>query len=202
MQTIHLLFCQQAHIAFQQKAYESNEREIELINDLLQIAQLDAGKIVLQKTPTDIGELIEDVIDEQIDKFKARKQHVILELPKETKILDIDAVRFRMVVENLIDNASKYTPPKGTITASVKRDGKYCKISIKDTGVGITKANIAKLFEKFTRISNPLTRDVQGSGLGLYWADKIVKLHKGKIKVESVPNKGTVFNILIPTKEK
>ena len=181
-----------------QKAYESNDRQIEIINDLLQVAQLDAGKVELKKSLTDIVELIEDVIDEQIDFFKNRQQKITLSMQKNKIVLNLDPVRFRMVVENLIDNASKYTPLKGEITVSAVKKGKYCKISVEDTGVGISKEDSKKLFEKFTRLSNPLTKDISGSGLGLYWAQKIVRLHKGRITIESQPGIGTTFNILMP----
>lgn len=185
-----------------QKAYESNDRQIEIVNDLLQVAQLDAGKVELKKSLTDIVDLIEDVIDEQVDLFKNRQQKVTLRMQKKEIHLNLDPVRFRMVVENLIDNASKYTQPKGEVTVSVTEKGKYCIISIKDTGVGISKDDMKKLFEKFIRLSNPLTKDISGSGLGLYWAHKIVRLHKGRITIESQLGKGTTFNILMPHEKK
>lgn len=185
-----------------QKAYASNDRQIEIINDLLQVAQLDAGKIVLRKSLTDIPAMIRDIVNEHTDTFKSRNQLVDLDLskPEEAKAR-VDSVRFRMVLENLIDNASKYTPAGGHITVSVKPVDDHLKISIADTGIGIPKKEIPKLFDKFTRVPSPLTQSVTGSGLGLYWADKITRLHKGRIEVKPNANKGTIFSILLNTKD-
>jgi len=180
------------------KAFKSNDRQIEIVNDLLEVAQLDAGKIELNKTSTDVVSLIEDVVDEQVDIFKNRRQKVTLDMPRKSLSVNLDPVRFRMVIENLIDNASKYTLQKGEIVISADQEGKFCKISVKDTGIGIKKEDISKLFEKFTRLSDSHTKNINGSGLGLYWVDKIVKLHKGTISVDSTPGEGTTFNILMP----
>lgn len=185
-------------VDFLSRAYESNERQIELINDLLRVAQVDAGKVILHQDLADINLLIENVTNEQMDKFLSRHQRVVMKLPREHVIATIDAARFRMVLENLIDNASKYTPEKGSVTIAVKPDEQDITISITDTGVGIDKVSITKLFKKFSRIPNYLSDTVGGSGLGLYWAYKIVLLHKGTIDVTSQPGKGTTFTICIP----
>jgi len=181
-----------------QKAYESNDRQIEIVNDLLQVAQLDAGKVILKKFPVPIGDMIEDIISEQVDKFKHKKQRIKLNIPQETIVVSADADRLRMVIENLVDNASKYTPDGGKITVTLSLKGKNCLVDIEDTGVGIKKSDLPKLFEKFTRLSNPLTKNVSGSGLGLYWAKKIVELHGGKIAVDSKLHAGTTFCVSIP----
>jgi PAS domain S-box-containing protein len=183
------------------KAYTSNDRQIEIINDLLQVAQLDAGKVVLHKKIVDISEMVADVIDEQIDAFKLRHQQVIFHNPAEACEAVVDPVRFRMVLENLIDNASKYTPDKGTITANIKKTAKHLIVTIADTGVGIEDTDLSKLFQKFSRLTNPHTKNVTGSGLGLYWAFKMVDLHQGKLAVKSAIDKGTTFTITIPLKE-
>jgi PAS domain S-box-containing protein len=183
------------------KAYASNDRQIEIINDLLQVAQLDADKVVLHKKVVDISEMVADVIDEQIDSFKLRNQRVVFQNPAEACEAAVDPVRFRMVLENLIDNASKYTPDKGTITANIKKTAKNLIVTIADTGVGIEETDLTKLFQKFSRLSNPHTKNVTGSGLGLYWAFKMVELHHGKLAVKSAIGKGTTFSITIPLKE-
>lgn len=184
-----------------QKAYESNERQIEIVNDLLQVAQLDAGKVNLKRQYINLRTLIEDVINEQIEIFKTRQQQITLAMPQHAITANVDPVRFRMVIENLIDNASKYTMAKGKISVSLTSNKEFCKIIVQDTGVGIKKADIKKLFEKFTRLTNPLTKNVSGSGLGLYWASKIVQLHGGHIDIESEVKKGTTFTIVLPTGE-
>lgn len=183
---------------FLQKAYTSNDRQLDIVNDLLQIAQLDAGKIKLNKQIIDINELIADIIDEQIDSFKNRGQQLKLVLAKRSQQAAIDPQRLRMVVENLIDNASKYTPEKGTITVSVRAHKKSVAIIVEDTGVGISEFDLPKLFHKFSRIPNELSSSSSGSGLGLFWAKQIIDMHEGTIEVSSETGKGTKFTITLP----
>lgn len=181
-------------------AYESNERQLEVINDLLKVAQVDAGKVVLTKEETDLATLLEDILQEQRSQFARRKQKVLLDRPEEKVIAVVDRSRVRMVVENLTDNASKYTPEGKSITVSIDttEDGKFVCIKVKDEGVGIAKEDISKLFQKFSRLDNPLSIQVGGTGIGLYWAKKIVDLHGGEIKIQSKLGKGTTFSVMIP----
>lgn len=182
-------------------AYESNERQLQVINDLLKVAQVDAGKLVLSKLDTDIATLIEDVMQEQRAQFTARKQRVVLDRPEEPVFASIDAARIRMVVENLIDNASKYTPDGKRITVTINHiaSKKEVVIKIKDEGVGIASEDLPKLFQKFSRLENPLSIQVGGTGIGLYWAKKIIDLHEGSINIRSTLGKGTTFIVRIPT---
>lgn len=179
--------------SFLQLAYESNERQITIINDLLKVAKVDAGKVILQPEETDIIALVKDVLDEQASKFAQREQAVVFQ-PKASKLLaTVDKSNLRMVLENIIDNASKYTPSDKTIEIKVSKDKGAVKISVKDEGVGIDQKDMDKVFKKFSRIDNPLSVEVGGSGLGLYWAKKIIDLHGGTIKVESEAGKGSEF---------
>jgi len=183
-----------------EKAYHSNERQIDLINDLLRVAQLDAGKLVLNKTPANITELVADTVAEQKDSFDHRQQAVEVKSPSRPIIANIDEQRLRMVLDNLVDNASKYTPPSGKIKISVSKTKGCLRICVEDNGVGIQSKDIPKLFNKFSRINNELSEEVGGSGLGLYWADKVVQMHGGNIDVKPL-KQGTRFTILIPIEE-
>lgn len=184
---------------FIQNAYDSNDRQISMVNDLLQVVQVDSGRVVLTKIPTNIAALTKDVIKEQQNVFEARNQKInIINKTKSVVFVDTDKMRLRMVIENLIDNASKYTPHGGTITAIVEVTKNEAKIHIQDTGVGIKKSEISKLFTKFSRIPNHLSQQVGGSGLGLYWAHKVIELHSGTITVVSKPNVGSTFTIVLP----
>ena len=107
-----------------------------------------------------------------------------------------------MVLENIIDNASKYTPDKKSIFVTLKSNAHAATIAVRDEGVGIPKADISKVFHKFSRLHNSLSLTASGTGLGLYWANKIILLHGGTIKVKSVPNKGTTFTVIIPHKKR
>jgi signal transduction histidine kinase len=106
-----------------------------------------------------------------------------------------------MVIENILDNAGKYSQDGKQVIISIKQSDIYTSISIQDKGVGISKVDMKKLFEKFSRIDNSLSASVKGTGLGLYWAKKILDLHGGNIKVTSKINRGSIFTINTPTRE-
>lgn len=181
------------------RAFESNERQLVIVNSLLKVAQLDAGRVKLQKRQVNIDELLRSIVSENAEKFASRKQQVTVDVPEELLAI-IDNMHFRMAIENLVDNASKYTPEGGEVTIVGKVDDGQLVVIVRDTGVGIAAEDIAKLFTKFSRLPNALSDTAGGSGLGLYWAHKIIQLHGGVIEVESSgTNKGTAFRVGVPT---
>lgn len=184
------------------RAYESNDRQIELVNNLLRVAQVDAGKVTLNRSEADVVALVRSVLDEQSDSFKRRNQKLEVSMPDQSVVMFIDESRFRMVLENLIDNASKYTPEEGVIHIELEDSESDIAIAISDTGVGIDPEELPKLFVKFSRIPNILSDSVGGSGLGLYWAKKIVELHGGSVEVESKPDHGSKFRVVVPKRSK
>lgn len=184
------------------KTNESNERQIGIINSLLKVAQIDAGKVVLRKATVDVRVLLRDVIDEQQDTFTDRGQTVTLKGVGSDLCVEADTQYLRMAFENIIDNASKYTYDGGKVTVTVKQVDGEVVVTIRDNGVGIDPDDMATLFDKFKRIPNDLSQKVAGSGLGLYWVKKVVELHGGRIEAESVLGKGTRFMIYLPTGEK
>jgi PAS domain S-box-containing protein len=188
-------------VATIEKAYDSNERMINIVNSLLKVAQIDAGKVVLRRAAIDINELVQDVITEQSDSIKQRQQRINFIPDPSLPALVADTQYLRMALENLVDNASKYTFENGTITVTTGHKAKMLTIKIKDNGVGIDKANARTLFEKFKRIPNDMSQKVAGSGLGLYWVKKVIELHHGTITVQSELGKGTEFTIYLPREE-
>jgi PAS domain S-box-containing protein len=180
------------------KIYESNERQITTINDLLRVAQIDAGRMSLALSEVDLNKLISDVVNEQMPKFQSRSQEVDLQLTEKPVWVAIDQGRFRMALENLIDNASKYTPDGKSIHIKLGTQKGRVVIEVRDEGVGIPKEEYLRIFEKFSRIDNPLSITVGGTGLGLYWVQKILDLHRAKINVRSKVDQGTTFTIYLP----
>lgn len=183
---------------FLQKAYESNDRQLSTINDLLHIAQIDAGQIVLNRAPCDIVALVRAVVAEQQGNIRRRRQRARVITRGQHVTADVDGPRLRMVLDNLVDNASKYSRDNTAITVSVSTSPTDLIIKVSDHGVGIAQADFAKLFQKFSRIDNPLSIAVGGNGLGLYLARRIVDAHKGVIDVASQLGRGTVFTIKLP----
>jgi signal transduction histidine kinase len=183
-------------------ADECNERQLAVINDLLRVAQVDSGHIKLKRVRTDLVVLVQAVAAEQAQLNAATKQVITVSATHKQVIYPIDVRRFRMVLENLIGNAYKYTLPGKNIAIRLTKRSNRMVISIKDEGVGIAPEDISRLFGKFSRIDNPVSIQVGGTGLGLYWANKLVMLHGGKMEVRSKQNVGSEFRIILPLHSK
>ena len=185
-------------LQYLQIAFNSNERQLRIINDLLKTAQIDSSLYTLRKQRHDMVAIVRSAVDELEDTFDLRSQKV------EIKGLDkapaeVDATEMKLVFINLLENASKYSYPKTTISISIRKKGtKELEISVKDQGVGINKQDRARIFDKFTRVDNELSDTVTGTGLGLYWVERIIGLHDGSIAVESERGKGSIFRIRLP----
>lgn len=186
---------------FLDQAYQSNERQLRIVDDLLKVARVDSGKMALDIEPVDLVSVIDGVLDEQASQFVERDQDVKFEHTEPKVIVDLDGGRIRMVLENLVDNASKYTHHGKKITVSLSRDADGVRIAIMDEGVGIDEKHMSRLFQKFSRLDNDLSVLVGGTGLGLYWAKKVVDMHHGSISVESTPGGGSTFTVSIPSKD-
>lgn len=180
------------------KAYESNERQVALINGLLQVAQIDSGRVALHETDTNITQLMQNIINDQMDTAKKRMQRLHFQAAPAPVQADVDADYFRMAIENLIDNALKYTPEYGEVEVALSAAADHFTVTVKDSGVGIAEADLGKLFEKFKRIPNKLSKAVGGTGLGLYWTQRVIALHGGTISVSSTIDVGTTFTVLMP----
>ncbi|MDQ3018763.1 MAG: HAMP domain-containing histidine kinase [bacterium] len=181
-----------------EKINDSNERQLSVINDLLKVAQIDSGKVILNKENIDANKLITNIIHEQSSKFSARNQTLKFKKIKGKLSIAADATKLRMVIENVIDNASKYTPSGKNITIQLTRSQGMARIAIKDEGVGIAEEDIKKIFQKFQRLHNPMSTEVGGTGLGLYWVKKVVEIHGGTVLVTSKVNDGSTFTISLP----
>lgn len=180
------------------KAYENNERQLRIVADLLRVAQVDAGQVMLRKEEVDVNTLLEDVIRDLGGVFKHRSQIVVFQPSAEPPLVKIDLNSIRMVFENLLDNASKYSEENTQITVSITNERNRLVVRIADEGVGIKESERGRLFEKFSRLDNPLSTKVGGTGLGLYWAKKIVTLHEGELTHESNDPQGSIFSVGLP----
>ncbi len=170
---------------------------LNLINDLLDIAKLEAGRYVQHQVPTDMGKIIEETV--KLMEPRAQEQGIVLTYHVEDlKPVQADPKRIEEIFNNLISNAINYSPEGGRVTVSAKGLGEYMEIRVEDTGVGIAQEELPKIFDKFYRVKNPKTRQVIGTGLGLSIVKGVVDAHQGSIQVESVPDAGTTFKILLP----
>lgn len=182
---------------FLETAFKSNEQQLRIIDELLKIAQIDSGNFQLSKNKVDICSLLIDVVKQYQPVVKLRRQKIIFDSEGDT-IACVDAHEMSLAFSNLIENASKYSPNGTTINVRVRRLAQKVEVRIQDKGVGIKEENMKKIFDKFTRVDNAMSDTVTGTGLGLYWVKRVIKLHKGNITVQSEVNKGSTFIVRIP----
>lgn len=187
---------------FLKTVYDSNERQIAIINDLLNIARIDSGNFHMNVERTDLVALLKQVKTEHQGKYKTKQQRLVFRPHYKSVYCSVDSDQVRMVIENLLDNAHKYTPAKKTVRIELKRRRSGVAIAISDEGIGIPAKDAHKIFDMFSRIDNPSVLQEEGTGIGLYWAKKIITLHGGTIEVASEHAKGTTFTILLPYKVK
>ena len=136
-------------------------------------------------------------VDDLSDLFLSRNQTVKIEGITDVT-LNIDISEVKLVIINLLENASKYSYPGSTVRIVMKKDEALLHVSVIDTGVGIAKTDSKRIFDKFTRVNNDLSDTVTGTGFGLYWVKRLVELHDGTIHVKSKPGKGSEFIIGLP----
>jgi len=168
-----------------------------LIFDLLDLTKIESGKQSQRAENVDLVTIVRNAIDTMMPFAIQKEVDVALNAP-EKMIKFIDPEEMEIILNNLISNAIKYNRQSGTVKIDLaEADGKT-KIRVEDSGIGINKEDQAMLFKDFSRIKNPKTKNITGSGLGLSIVKKIVELNKGTISVESEPDKGTVFTVTLP----
>lgn len=180
-----------------QAAYKHNDNQLEIINDLLNIAQAEAQVLKPHFQDVDMNDLLKRVTDSQRTEYDERGIDLMLVAKSGGAIAKADPLHMQMVFENLVNNAQKYSPDNTKVTVTVTATSKEVVVRVKDQGIGIAEKDIPALFRKFSRIEN-VDSMASGTGLGLYWAKKLVELHGGKITVKSQMHKGTTFSVRIP----
>ncbi len=183
-----------------EKAYTSNERMINLINDLLNVSRIEEGRFLYRLEPADLRKIIEDILNTYKKEIQKKKLEVSFRKPRKFPSILLDKEKIGIAVQNLIENAIRYTPEKGKIILSLKKKNKEIEFFVKDTGIGIPKEQQARIFSKFFRAKNAVKMEPNGSGLGLFVTKKIIEAHGGKIWFESEEGKGTTFYFTLPLK--
>lgn len=182
---------------FVDRATKKIDALLGLINDLLDVAKIEAGKFVQHQVPTDIDRIIEETV--ALMEPRANEEGITLTFScQDMKQVQADPKNMEEIFNNLISNAINYSPEGGRVTVTAQALGEYMEIKVRDTGVGIPPEELPKIFDKFYRVKHPKTRQVMGTGLGLAIVRGIIEAHHGTIDVESVVDKGTTFRILLP----
>ena len=184
-----------------EKAYESNERQLDTINEMLFVARADAGQLRIENEAFDLVEMLRNIVDEQKSVMTKKRQKITLTLPATEVLCRGDKQYLYMAIDNVINNASKYTHDGGEIFVELYTKHHVAIVHIQDTGVGVADKDKHLLFKKFSRIPNELTTRVSGSGIGLYFTKKVIDAHDGKIIFDSKLKKGSRVTILLKLAE-
>ncbi len=173
---------------------EQSNRLINLVENLLTVSKMQSDKDLLIYKDVDVTTFIDSTVQMVKNQYKTHKY--VCNYEKNLPKILIDTDKFQQIMLNLVDNASKYSNEGSTVTINVKQkyDTNTMEIRVKDEGIGISEENISKIFNKFSRIDSPLTRKIQGNGLGLYITKTLVEKMKGTISVES-SSRGSEFKI-------
>ncbi len=174
------------------------ERILNVVNNLLLLSELEIMK-KLNKEDVDLEEMIKDIFSMFYPKLKEKGIPFLVQIDKSARLIKADRFRLEQALINIIDNAVKYTE-KGRITVRAFCKKEEVEIEISDTGPGIPEEHISRIFERFYVVDRSRSRKIGGTGLGLSIAKHIIELHKGRIIVDSIPQKGTTFHIFLPLK--
>jgi signal transduction histidine kinase len=180
------------------RAKERTKGLLTLIKDLLDLSKIEAGMMVQYKEPLSLQELVQKVVDLMRAEAEAKKLDLQFTVPSELSLISADRNSMEGIFTNLISNAIKYTPEGGRIWVTLNEEDGFIKATVSDTGIGIKKEDLSRIFDKFYRVKTVETRQIVGTGLGLSIVKSVVEAHLGSISVESEEGGGTIFTVLLP----
>lgn len=184
-----------------EQAFASSQRMVYLIADLLNVSRLKTGKFVIERAPTYLPDVVETEMKQLIESAKARKLELIFQKPEHFPMLNLDETKTRQVIMNFMDNAIYYTPAGGHIHVELTAKDQTVEYKVIDDGLGVPKEEQHHLFTKFFRAGNAKKARPDGTGLGLFMAQKVVIAQGGSIIFESQENKGSTFGFSLPLAE-
>ncbi|MEH2224143.1 response regulator [Nostoc sp.] len=179
-------------------ALRNSRRLLRLVNQLLDLQRLNAGRMQPSFHPCDLVEFVSQIVESFRPYCEKKRLHLVTQLD-ECSTVYLDMEKFDKVVYNLLSNAMKFTPEGGTIGVRLKSERDRCILQVQDTGIGIVKEQIPHLFERFRQAEGSANRSYEGSGLGLALVKELVELHGGQVTVESVYGEGTTFSLWLVT---
>jgi two-component system CheB/CheR fusion protein len=170
-----------------------------LINQILDMAKVESGKMNLALANLPLKSILKEISLLVADMVSKKKLNMALEIADDLPDIEADELKVKEILYNLLSNAVKFTPEGGNIGLQAKKTGSAVEIVVWDTGVGIARENIGKIFEGFFRVDTPYSRVTEGTGLGLPLSKKYVELHGGKLTVESAGlSSGTLVRFTLP----
>ena len=180
------------------RAKERIKGLLTLIKDLLDLSKIEAGMMVQYKEPLHLHEVVQKVVDLMRAEAEAKKLDLQFTAPPQLSLISADRNSMEGIFTNLISNAIKYTPEGGKVWVHLEEEGGFVKATVSDTGIGIKKEDLSRIFDKFYRVKTVETRQIVGTGLGLSIVKSVVDAHLGSIFVESEEGGGTIFSVLLP----
>ncbi len=170
----------------------------DLVRDLLDLSAIEGGDLTLQKSPLDLARLTAEVVSRHTARAAEKQQTLVLPAAATPLPFVGDAARLAQAIDNLVDNAVKYTPAGGQITVTAERRGAHACIAVADQGPGLGPEELGRLFQPFQRLSAQPTGGEASTGLGLHIARDFIARHDGTIEVDTAPGQGTTFTVLLP----
>jgi DNA-binding response OmpR family regulator/two-component sensor histidine kinase len=179
-------------------AHKNANKLLGLVNQLLDISKIESGNMKLRTNPTNYIQLLK-ALTLSLASYAERKRITLkFNSTEDEIILYLDRDKIEKIITNILSNAFKFTPEGGRIEVALVKEDKYVNTIISDTGIGIPKEKVSKIFDRFYQVDGSHTREQEGTGIGLALTKELVDLHKGKIEVESEESKGTTFTVSIP----
>jgi two-component system phosphate regulon sensor histidine kinase PhoR len=170
-----------------------------LVDDLLSLAQLESSSASLEIGEVQLSELFESVLRDWKERLAGKQLRLIVDLPPDMPRIRADETRLQEVLYNLLENAVKYSRENGEIRLQAERCGPEMVISVGDNGIGISRDDLPRIFERFYRADKARSRELGGTGLGLAIVKHIAQLHGGRVEAESEPGRGTTVRVFLPT---
>jgi PAS domain S-box-containing protein len=172
---------------------------VHLVDDLLDIARITTGKVDLKTERVDLQTIIASAVETSMPLIEAGRHELVVDVPDEVMLLEVDFTRVAQVVSNLLNNAAKYTPARGRIGLAAHREGNEVVIAVSDTGIGIPPAAIPTVFEMFTQVGRNMERAQGGLGIGLSLVRRLIELHGGTVSAASGGvGRGSTFTVRLP----
>jgi signal transduction histidine kinase len=192
-------FDAETHRQFLTGIEEETNRLEGIVDNLLDLSRMESGRLQLERRSTDLAKLARDAALAMEPELTGH--HMVYDLPDEPLVAMVDVKRLEQVLRNLLSNAFKYSPTGGTITVRAFKHAEEITMCVQDEGIGIPMDEQARIFERFYRVDNQVTRTTSGAGLGLSICRWIVEAHGGRIQVQSAPGEGSRFCIVLQAAE-
>jgi PAS domain S-box-containing protein len=182
----------------------SGRHLLQLVNDILDLAKIEAGRVVLESEPIDLVSLLHDMHRAMEPLAAAKAQRFVVDLSEDLPLLTADRAKVKQILYNLLSNAIKFTKEGGEVrlrAAMAKADdgSELVQVAVSDTGIGVSAQDLKRIFTEFEQVDSSYVRQQEGTGLGLALTRRLVEAHGGRIWVESIPDQGSTFTFVLPT---